>query len=109
VARAVEWAGRAKSDLRLAVEYIRKNSPTSAKAFMAEIFQTTRSLSTLSERGHVVADLNDPEVRQVFVGRYRVLYEVHPDAVWIMRVLHTSQDLLLALGRHTRDEAEREE
>ena len=92
MARAVEWAGRAKSDLRLAVEYIRKNSTTSAKAFLAE-----------------VADLNDPEVRQVFVGRYRVLYEVHPDAVWIMRVLHTSQDLLLALGRRTRDEAEREE
>jgi hypothetical protein len=33
---------------------------------------------------------------------------VHPDAVWIMRVLHTSQDLLLALGRRTREEAERE-
>jgi hypothetical protein len=26
--------------------------------------------------------------------------------VWIMRVLHTSQDLLFALGRRTREEAE---
>lgn len=86
MARAVAWAGRAKSDLRLAVEYIRKDSPASAK-------------------GWVVPDLNDPEVRQVLVGRYRVLYEVHSDAVWIMRVLHGSQDLLLALGRRNRDEA----
>ena len=62
--------------------------------------------STFSERGWVVSDFNDLEVRQVLVGRYRVLYEVHPDAVWIMRVLHTSQDLLLALGRRTREEAE---
>jgi len=108
VARAVEWAGRAKSDLRLAVEYIRRNSPESARAYLSEVFQATRSLSTFSERGRIVPDLNDPAVRQVLVGRYRVLYEVHPDAVWIMRVLHTSQDLLLALGRRTREEAEGE-
>jgi plasmid stabilization system protein ParE len=106
VARAVEWAGRAKSDLRLVVEYIRRNSPESARAFLTQVFQTTRSLSTFSERGRVVPDLNDPEVREVLVGRYRVFYEVHPDAVWIMRVLHTSQDVLLALGRRTREEAE---
>jgi len=82
MARAVEWAGRAKSDLRLAVEYIRKDSPESAKAFLGQVFQATRSLSTFSEQGRVVL---------------------------IMRVLHTSQDLLLALGRRTREEAEGEE
>lgn len=109
MARAVEWAGRARSDLRLAVEYIHRTSPESAKAFLSQVFQTTQSLSTFSERGRVVPDLNDPEIRQVLVGRYRVLYEVHSDAVWVMRVLHTSQDVLLALGRRTRDEAEGEE
>ena len=103
MARAVEWAGRAESDLRLAVEYIR------AKAFSSQTFQAARSLSTFSERGRVVPDLGDPAVRQGLVGRYRVLYEVHPEAVWIMRVLHTSQDVLLALGRRTREEAEGEE
>ena len=48
MARAVEWAGRAKSDLRLAVEYIRNDSPESAKAFLSQVFQAARSLSTLS-------------------------------------------------------------
>jgi plasmid stabilization system protein ParE len=56
-----------------------------------------------------VPDPGDPAVRQVLVGRYRVPYEVHPEAVWIMRVLHTSQDVLLAPGRRTREEAEAEE
>ena len=72
MARAVEWAGRAKSDLRLVVEYIHRDSPESAKVFLSQD-------------------------------------EVHPEAVWIMRVLHTSQDVLLALGRRTREEAEGEE
>jgi plasmid stabilization system protein ParE len=93
----------------LAVEYIRKDSPESAKAFLRQVFEAVRSLSTFSERGRVIPDLNDPSVRQVLVGRYRVLYEVHPEAVWIIRVLHTSQDVLLALGRRTREEAEGEE
>jgi plasmid stabilization system protein ParE len=65
VARTIEWAGRARSNLRLAVEYIRKDSPNGAKAFVNEVFRTTRSLETMPERGR----------------RYRVLYEVHPDAV----------------------------
>jgi hypothetical protein len=45
--------------------YIRKDSPNGAKAFVNEVFRTTRSLETMPERGR----------------RYRVLYEVHPDAV----------------------------
>jgi plasmid stabilization system protein ParE len=93
----------------LAVEFIRRRSPDSAKVFLSQVFETTRSLVIFSERGRVVPDLNDPEVREVLVGRYRVLYEVHANSVWIMRVLHTSQDLLLALGRRTREEAERGE
>ena len=53
MARAVEWADRARSDLRLAVEYIRKDSPGSAKAFLSQVFQASQSLSTFSERGRV--------------------------------------------------------
>jgi plasmid stabilization system protein ParE len=63
--RSVEWAGRAKSDLRLAVESIRRDSPRSAKAFLSRAFETTGPSSTFAERGHVVPELNDPEVRQV--------------------------------------------
>ena len=33
-------------------------------------------LATLSERGRVVRELNDPAVRDIFVYRYRLLYEV---------------------------------
>jgi toxin ParE1/3/4 len=108
VARAIVWAGRARSDLRISAEYIRKASPTAARAFVSAVLQTARSLSESPERGRVVPDIDDPEVRELFVGRYRLLYEVHPEVVWVMRVLHSSRDLLLALGRRPREEAERD-
>ena len=34
----------------------------------------------------MVPELHDPELREVLVGRYRVLYELHADTVWIMRL-----------------------
>jgi len=108
VARTVVWAGRARSDLRISAEYIRAASPAAARAFVSAVLQAARSLSESPERGRVVPDLDDPEVRELFVGRYRLLYEVRPGVVWVLRVLHSSRDLLLALGRRSRDEAERE-
>ena len=106
MARAVRWAGRAKADLRSAVEYIKKENPASAAAFLGQALETARSLAEFSERGHVVAELDDPEVRQLLVGRYRLLYEVQADTVWVMRIVHGNRDLLLALGRRSREAAE---
>jgi toxin ParE1/3/4 len=108
VARTIVWAGRARSDLRISAEYIRRVSPHAARAFVSAVLQAARSLSESPERGRVVPDIDDPEVRELFVGRYRLLYEVHPEAVWVMRVLHSSRDLLLALGRRPLEETERD-
>lgn len=67
-----------------------------------------RTLAESPERGRVVPELEDPEVHELFVGRYRVLYEIHPREVWVMRVIHGNRDLLLALGKRRHDESERE-
>lgn len=106
MARAVEWAGRAKSDLRSVVEYIQKQDPASAATFLGRALEAARSLAEFSERGRIVPELADPDVRQVLIGRYRLLYEVHSDTVWVLRVVHGNRDLLLAMGRRTREDAE---
>lgn len=108
MARAVRWSGRAKADFRLAVEYIRKDSSTSATKFLRQVLEVARSLQEFPERGRMVPELEDPDVHDLFVGRYRLLYEIHPHEVRVMRLLHGSRDLLLALGKRKR-EAETEE
>ncbi len=97
MARTVRWAGCARSDLRVAVEYIRKDSPRSAQEFLSRTLETARSLRDLPERGRTVPELSDPDVHEVFVGRYRLLFEIHSTEIWIMRLIHGSRDLLLAL------------
>jgi len=109
VARAVRWSGRARSDLRAAVEYIRRDSPASAARFLDKGLGAARSLENFPDRGSVVEDLDDPDVRQLWIGRYRLLYEARDEAVWVLRVVHGSRDLLLALGKKSREDATGEE
>jgi plasmid stabilization system protein ParE len=50
------------------------------------------SLATLSERGRVVPEIGQPALREVFVFRYRLLYEIHPALVRIVAFLHGARD-----------------
>lgn len=43
-----------------------------------------RSLSELSERGRIVPELDDPQVRELLLARYRLVYEVLPDRVAVL-------------------------
>ena len=46
----------------------------------------------LSERGRIVPELEDPSIREVFIGNYRLLYEVAPAEVSILAILHGARD-----------------
>jgi len=92
VARDVVWAGRARSDLRLAISHIKKDSPAAARSFASAIVQAARALATLSDRGRVVPELGEEEVRELLLGRYRMIYEVFPDTVAVVRLIHASRD-----------------
>ena len=96
MARSVVWALRARSDLRLAVAHIQSDSPAAARSFASAVIQAARSLSTLSERGRIVPELGEEEVRELLLGRYRLVYEILPDRVAVVRLIHASRDFLTA-------------
>ena len=50
------------------------------------------SLATLSERGRVVPELSQPDTREIFVFRYRLLYDVESEVVHIVAFLHGARD-----------------
>lgn len=76
-----------------------RNSPETAEQFGYAVMEATRSLSELSERGRLVPELSDPSVREIFLVRYRIVYEVFPDHVGIVRIIHSSRDFIPAWGR----------
>ena len=73
---------------RRVLTYIANDSPEAARGVLEEALGTAEALAMLSERGRVVPELEDPLIREVFIGNYRLLYEVTPAEVSILAILH---------------------
>jgi toxin ParE1/3/4 len=76
MARSVVWAESAWNDLEDVAEYIAKDSPHYAAAFVREARDAARSLVSLAERGRMVPEFNDPSIRELLGGSYRLIYQV---------------------------------
>ncbi len=97
--RRVVWTDQAEQMLDAAVAYVARDSQTAAERLLTQALDTAASLDTLSERGRVVPEYNQPTVRELFVQRYRLLYEVTPSEVQILAFVHGARDLTrLQLG-----------
>jgi toxin ParE1/3/4 len=59
---------------------------------LEEVLRAGGSLATLSERGRIVRELNDPTIRELLVFKYRLLYEVEDHRVLIVALLHGARD-----------------
>ena len=79
--------------LDAAVAYVAQDSRPAAQRLLIQALDRAASLDTLSERGRVVPELNQPAVRELFVQRYRLLYEVTPAEVQILAFVHGARDL----------------
>ena len=90
--REVVWAESARDALDEVIEYIAQDSQPAAIQVLEEALRAASSLATFSERGRIVPELNDPTVREVFVFRYRLLYEVGDDRVLVVAFLHGARD-----------------
>jgi plasmid stabilization system protein ParE len=93
VARTVKWAEVASDDLDRIAEYIGRDSPNYAAAFAREILDAAQSLVELSERGRVVPEWHETSIRELFVGNYRLIYELSERAVHVVGIIHGARDL----------------
>ena len=100
--RAIKWAPIAWEDLEKIAEFIARDSERYAAAVVREIRDASRSLDVLSERGRVVPEFANPNVRELIVGSYRLIYEVAADSVTVVGVIHGARDLSRSWERQRR-------
>ena len=100
--RAVVWAESARDALEEVIEYIAQDSQQGAVQVLDAALEAGASLATLSERGRIVPELNDRAIREIFVFRYRLLYQVEDERVLIVAFLHGTRDF--ATWRQSQDQ-----
>ena len=88
MAQRLIWSAAAADDLQSIVEYIARDSPRYAVAVADKILALTGSLSRHPRLGRVVPEFERADVRERFVFSYRVIYQVRPDAIVVVNVIH---------------------
>ena len=80
----------ARKDVREIVRYISLDAPSRALAFGESLISNTKRLGHYPEMGRIVPEFGDPEIREISVRNYRVVYRVdHPrKKVLVIRFWH---------------------
>lgn len=91
--RQVAWSLLATRDLESIVEHISRDSEFYAAAVARELVAAARSLAIFPERGRVVPEYEDPVVREIIVGRYRLIYRARGERVEVLRVIHGARQI----------------
>lgn len=86
----VIWDDEALLELEQAVRYIAKHNSNAAQKTGDTILQKAGALGAFPQRGKVFRKLNRPDVREIPVPPYRIIYHVKDDerSVRILKVWH---------------------
>jgi plasmid stabilization system protein ParE len=90
--RAVAWSESAQTALDEVIAYIHQDSPGNARRVLVAALKAAASLETLAERGRIVPELGDPDIRELLVFRFRLLYRVSNDRVTVVAFLRGVRD-----------------
>ena len=84
----LEWSLQAIEDIEAIASFIEKDSKIYAKSVVSKIYDKSNILTDFPKIGRVVPELNDENVREIFVYNYRIIYNIKEDAILIISIVH---------------------
>jgi toxin ParE1/3/4 len=88
----VRWSRPATMDLQQIHDYVAKDSKYYARKVVGTIVEKSEELGDFPEIGRIVPEINDPNIRELFAYSYRLIYEITPDGIEILTVIHGKRD-----------------
>lgn len=93
MARAVTWSEEALRDVDEIAGYVARGSKTYASTFVRRLFRAAEGVTLFPEAGAMIPDYERHDLRETFVGSYRLIYRIEPDEVIVLAVVHGARDL----------------
>ncbi len=84
----VRWTPQAADDLELIAEFIAHDSTHYASLFVIDVLDAVERLVHFPESGRIVPEKNDPKVREIILGNYRIVYRRRADVAEILTIHH---------------------
>jgi toxin ParE1/3/4 len=82
----VRWSEQARQDLRSIAAYIAKDNPNAARRWIARLRQRATKIVPFPYAGRRVPEFDRDDIREVFLGSYRIVYRIDPDLIEIVTV-----------------------
>lgn len=89
----IVWSPEAAEDLEAISEFIARDSSFYARAVVAEILKTTRSIPDYPYLGRIVPEYSVVKIRERFVYNYRIVYRVAENEILIVAIIHGARKL----------------
>jgi addiction module RelE/StbE family toxin len=89
----VIWTVQATEDVERIAEYVAQESEQYASLLVSKLYARVQSLRQFPMMGRMVPEKEDPSVRELIEGNYRIIYEVlSDDLILIETVRHSAQN-----------------
>lgn len=89
----VRWSLQAAQDLNAIISFISRDSSAYARIFVVDVFEALTRIGTFPKAGRIVPELSDPNVREVILGNYRIIYRLQADQAGLVTIHHGARQL----------------
>lgn len=90
----IRWLEEAKNDLNEIFDYIALDSKKYASRQVEKIVSKTQLIKKLIRSGKVVEEINNPDIRELIEGNYRIIYRIIDEkTVDILMIHHSARNL----------------
>jgi toxin ParE1/3/4 len=90
----VKWSKPAKLDLKQIHDYIARDSKFYAQKVSIEIVEKSERLNSFPKLGRIVPEIWDPNIRELLIYSYRLVYEVFPNKVEVLALIHSKRNFI---------------
>lgn len=88
----LRWSAQAERNVDEVASQIARRAPKSAEAWIERVIRHVENTSTFPLAGRIVPELNRPDLRETFLGRYRVVYRVYRRDVTLVTIFAGERD-----------------
>lgn len=82
----VLWTGEALKNLSEIEKFIGTDSPERAEKFINYLIERGESIAQNPHIGRIVPEISNPEIRELIIKKYRIVYRVRENRIEILTV-----------------------
>ena len=85
------WSKRASNDNRRIVNYLSDYDLKLAKIFVRTFEKSLENLKVFPKMGRMVLERDDPEIKEIILKKYWIIYTIFETDIMILTIFHSSR------------------